>query len=212
MFDIEYKGANAVIFTTKKTRVVFDPRLSLLGGKDIAINGDVEVTTEERFVVENATPKIVFHGPGEYEVGDVAILGIPAKRHIDTDADGLQSTIYRVQVGDVKTVVIGNVAPKLSDEQLETLGMVDMVVIPVGGNGYTLDATDAATMVRQIGPRAVIPVHYADDSLRYEVPQEDIERFVKELGVGVIEAGTKQKIKNDSSIPDQLTVIKIAKS
>ncbi len=212
MFDVEYKGANAVVFTTKKTRVVFDPKVSLAGGTDVSVNGDVEVTTESRFAVEKATPKILFEGPGEYEVGDVALAGIAARRHIDTEDQGDQSTMYRMTIGDVRLAVVGNVAKKLSEDKLEALGVVDIVVIPIGGNGYTLDAVDAAAMVRQIEPRAVIPVHYADPHLKYEVPQDEFEAFVKALGANVIEEGPKWKMKGLSSVPEQLSIVKIARS
>ena len=46
MFEVEYKGANAVVITTKKTRVVCDPALSVVGLKDLAINNDVEITAD----------------------------------------------------------------------------------------------------------------------------------------------------------------------
>lgn len=212
MFDIEYKGANAVIFTTKKTRVVFDPKASLAGAADVAANGDIVVVTEDRFLVEGAKPKLVFDGPGEYEVADVALIGIAAQRHIDTPEQGRRAVVYRMTVGDVRVAVIGNIAAKLDEAQLEGLGVVDIVVIPVGGGGYTLDPTDAAAMVRQIEPRAVVPVHYADTALKYEVPQEEFDVFVKELGVGVVEAGPKWKIKGDASVPAQLSVVKITRS
>lgn len=212
MFDIEYKGANTVIFTTKKTKVIFDPKLSLVGGADISVKDSVEVITEDRFAVEKTTPKLLIEGPGEYEVGDVTILGVPARRHIDNEEQGLKATIYRLVIGDVRIAVIGNIAPKLSDEQLEDIGVIDMVVIPVGGGGYTLDATDASTIVRQIDPKAVIPVHYADSSLKYEVPQEGMEAFVSELSAGVIESGPKFKLKSSAGLPEQLSVIKVTKS
>ena len=212
MFDIEYKGANAVVFTTKNTKVVFDPRVSLAGGTDVSVKDDVEVTTEDRFAVEKTTPKLWFSGPGEYELGDVSLIGMPSKRHIDTEEQGMQSTIYKMTIGDIKIAIIGNVAPALNDDQLESLGVIDIVVIPVGGGGYTLDASDAATMVRQIEPKMVVPVHYADPSLNYEVPQEELEVFVKELGAGIIEAGPKHKVKGSSAIPEQLSIVKISKS
>lgn len=212
MFDIEYKGANAVVLTTKKTRVIFDPRLSLAGVKDVPVSGDVEVVTEDRFAVDNTTAKLKFNGPGEYEVGDVSLNGIPARRHIDTEDQGLQATMYRVVIGDVRIAVIGNIAPRLSDEQLESIGVVDIVIIPVGGGGYTLDATDAASVVRQIEPTIAIPVHYNDSALRYEVPQDEMDAFVKELGAGIIEAGTRYKVKGTSTIPEQLTIVKVSRS
>lgn len=212
MFDVEYKGGNSVVFTTKNTKVVFDPKASLVGSKDIDTREAIEVLTEDRFGVKNTSTKITFDGPGEYEIGDVALSGFATRRHIDTEEEGHKATIYRLVIGDVRIAVIGNIAPKLDEDQLEALGVVDMVVIPVGGGGYTLDASDAAVIVRQISPRAVIPVHYADPALKFEVPQEDMDVFVKELGSGVVEAGPKFKVKGDSSIPEQLSIIKVARS
>lgn len=212
MFDVEYKGANAVVFTTKNTKVVFDPKLSIVGAKDVPSDKHIMVLTEARLNVEGAVPKLRIISPGEYEIADVAVTGVAARRHIDTEGQGKQAVAYRLTIGDTKIAVIGNIAPKLDEHQLEKLGVIDVLVIPVGGNGYTLDATDAAAMVRQIEPRAVIPVHYADDGLRYEVPQDDLDRFVKELGANVIEEGTKWKVKNSSSIPEQLSIIKLSKS
>lgn len=211
MFDVEYKGANAVVFTTKNTRVVFDPALSLVGLKDVAGAQDVQVATEERFAVKNAT-KLAFDGPGEYEVGDISLKGLPAQRHIDADNDVKNATIYRLVIGDVRCAVLGNIAPKLSDEQLEGLGVVDIVVVPVGGHGYTLDATAAATVVRQLEPKVVIPVHYADAALQYEVPQDELGLFVSEMGAAEVEAGYKWKVKNATALPEQLSIVKITRS
>ena len=212
MFDIEYKGANAVVFTTKKTQLIFDPRTSVAGKKDVPVSGAVEVVTEDRFITEGAKPKLLISSPGEFGVGDVSLTGVATQRHIDTAEQGLNSVAYRVAIGDVRIAVLGNIASKLNDEQLEEIGVVDLVVIPVGGGGYTLDPTDAAVLVRQIEPQAVLPIHYADNELKYEVEQQEFDVFAKEMGANVIEAGPKLKIKNASSIPDQLTVIKIARS
>lgn len=91
-------------------------------------------------------------GPGEYEIGDASIKGIRANRHIDTELDEPIDTMYRIDIGDVRIAVLGNIAPKLSDEQLEEIGVIDILILPVGGGGYTLDATSAATITRQIEP------------------------------------------------------------
>ena len=212
MFDIEYKGANNVVFTTKMVKIMLDPALSLVGLKDSLGIQDVEVLTEDRFAVNNTTPRLLLSGPGEYEVGDVSLKGIAAWRHIDTESDAKKSTIYRLMIGDVRAVIIGNIAPKLSDSQLEEIGVVDVVVIPVGGGGYTLDATSAANMVRQLEPKAVIPIHYADSALHYEVPQDDLSVFVGEMGTETIDAGFKWKVKGITSLPEQLSVVTIARS
>jgi len=211
MFDIEYKGGNGVIVSTKKVQLAIDLKLSLVGLKDISLTDAIELATEPRFVVNNPKSRLKIEGPGEYEVADVSIQGIQATRHLDTDADEQISTIYRVEVGEVRVAVIGNIAPKLTEDQLEEIGVVDIVIIPVGGNGYTLDATSAVTIIRQIDPKAVIPVSYADPALAYEVVQDNLEVFTKELGATVDTVGPKYKVKA-ASLPQVLTVVVIDRS
>lgn len=211
MFDIEYKGGNGVVLTTKKAVLNVDPRLSLVGLKDIKTKEEIELATEDRFVVENSEARIIVNSPGEYEVGDFTIRGIAAQRHIDTEKDEKMSTIYRVECGDVRLCLIGNIDAKLSDEQQEAIGVIDILILPVGGGGYTLDATSAASIVRQLEPKMVIPVHYADSTLRYEVPQDTLDTFVKELGAPV-EVTSKFKVKNVASLPQLLTIIELTRS
>jgi len=212
MFEVEYKGANAVIVTTKKLRVVFDPNLEIVGGKNVSVSNDVEVVTEDRFTVADSVPRLLFSGPGEYEVGDISLLGIPARRYIDAADDVKKSTIYKITVGEAKGVIVGNIENKLTDNQLENIGVVDFAILPVGGNGYTLDAIGNIPNFIQLDPKVVIPVHYNDATLRYEVPQDSVDEFVKNLGAPVVEAGSKWKLKKITDLPDNLTVIQISKS
>jgi L-ascorbate metabolism protein UlaG (beta-lactamase superfamily) len=212
MFDIEYKGGNGVVLTTKKTQVVFDPKLSLVGLKDLPVKEGVEVATEPRFATNDPNAKLHIEGPGEYEIGEVSVKGVRATRHLDTSADEPIGTVYRVEIGEVRIAVVGNIAPKLQEEQLEEIGVVDILIIPVGGNGYTLDAVSAATVTRQIDPRVVIPIHYSDKALNYEVPQDDVDLFTKELAAPVEDVGAKYKIKSSSSIPQVLTAAVLSRS
>jgi len=212
MFDIEYKGGNTVIVSSKKTQVVIDPRLSVVGLKDVSVKDAVVLATEERFATDGEGAKLCVEGPGEYEIGAVSIRGVRALRHLDASTDEPVSTMYRIEIGDVRLAILGNIAPKLTEDQLEALGIIDLLVLPIGGNGYTLDAVSAATIIRQIDPRVVVPVHYADDALTYEVPQDSEELFLKELAAPVEEVGAKYKVKSLASLPQVLTVVKLARS
>jgi L-ascorbate metabolism protein UlaG (beta-lactamase superfamily) len=211
MFDIEYKGGNTVVITTKKTTLVADPKLSLVGLKDVSVKDALELGTEARFMVNDPAARLRLEGPGEYEVGDFSIRGVAAQRHLDTEADEKRSTIYRIEVGDVRIALLGNVIGTLNEDQLESLGVIDILILPVGGSGYTLDATSAATITRQIDPKVVIPVHYADSALKYEVPQDTADVFTKELGVPVEQVG-KYKLKTSSNLPDALTAVIVERS
>ena len=211
MFEIEYKGANGLIVSSKKASIVVDPKLSLVGLKDIPVKDAIELATEARFAVNSDSAKLIIEGPGEYGVADFDIRGVAAQRHLDTEADPKLSTIYRIEANDIRTAVIGNIYEKLTDEQLEEIGIIDVLVIPVGGGGYTLDATGAATITRQIEPKIVIPVHYAETGIKYEVPQSDVDSFINELGA-LVEEAPKLKLKTVSALPPALTIYKLSLS
>lgn len=206
MFDIEYKGANTVVVNTKSLSLVTDPKLSLVGLKDASTKHKVVLATEERFAVSSEDTKLVIAGPGEYEVGNFSINGRAVMRHIDTEQDGKLSTLYRIEVGDVAIGILGNISSELSDDDLEVLGVVDILAVPVGGGGYTIDATNAVKLVRQIEPKVVIPLHYADSDIRYEVPQDGLETFVKELGLEA-EHVAKYKVKSLANIPETTMLV-----
>jgi len=210
MFEVEYKGANTVVISTKKSTMVTDPKLSLVGLKDLSIKDVIELATEARFSLDNDTVRLKIEGPGEYGVGEFDIKGIAAQRHLDSESDPLLSTMYRVEVSDIRVAIIGNIYEKLSDIQLEELGLIDVLIIPVGGNGYTLDATGAANLTRKIDPKVVIPVHFAEADLKYEVPQEPLDLFVKELGAPVEEM-PKYKLKQSALLPTALTIVHLTR-
>jgi L-ascorbate metabolism protein UlaG (beta-lactamase superfamily) len=211
MFEIEYKGANSVTIATKKVKIVVDPKLSIVGLKDISTKGAVELVTEARFAINSPDSIITIDGPGEYGVADLDIRGVPARCYTDDDAKPLLSTIYRIEIGESRIGVIGNICEKLTDEQLEELGTLDILILPVGGGGYTMDANGASALVRMIGPKAVIPIHYSDKNLTYEVPQEDLGLFVSELGAPV-EVVQKYKVKQQLPSNMPLSVVEITRS
>lgn len=211
MFDIEYKGGNSLVITTKKDTLAIDPKRSIVGLTDLNINNAIEIATETRFAVNNDSAKLIIDGPGEYGISDFDINGIAAQRHLDSEDKGNNSTIYRIEVGDVRIGLVGNIYEKLSEDQLESLGIIDILVIPVGGNGYTLDATGATGLIGKIGPKVVIPVHYEDKGLKYEVPQDSLSVFIKELGAPV-ETTAKYKVKGTVSMPVALTVVEVTRS
>ncbi len=214
MIEIEYKGGNGITIKSSQAKAVVDPKLSVHGGlKDMKIKGEIEIATEDRFALNDPEAAVIINGPGEYGVADFDIAGYSAARHIDGPEDEKLATNYRIKVGsDARIALLGNVAAKLNEDQLENIGVVDVLILPVGGNGYTLDAKNAAAIVKNIEPKVVIPVSYSDKAINYEVPQDDVELFIKELGAPIVEKVNKYKLKNANSLPDTLTVVQIERS
>jgi len=202
--DIEYKGGNCVVITAKKNTIVVDPKLSELNLKDQGANAAVQLLTQPSFEAPHSEDTLVVSGPGEYEVANISIRGIAARAHMDTPEDGMRATMYSLATEEVSVAIAGHVYPEISEDQLEALGVVDVLIVPVGGGGYTLDAAGAVDLVRKVGPKMVIPTHYADSATKYPVPQADLDLFVKELGAAV-EVSSKLKLKA-GTLSETLTV------
>jgi L-ascorbate metabolism protein UlaG (beta-lactamase superfamily) len=208
--DMQFYGANCIVLSGKNNRVVIDDNLTTLGAKSVTKDGDICVFTGacER---PAAKIKLVIDMPGEYEVSNVSIFGMQARAHMDED--GKQSAImYKITWGDVKVLVTGHVYPKLSEADLETIGLVDVMFVPVGGNGYTLDAAGALQLIKQVEPKLVVPTHYDDPKLHYEVPQAGLEDALKALSMEPKERVGKLQFK-PAEVTDttQLVVVETSK-
>ena len=204
--EIEYRGANCIVIRDKKILIVVDPTTNV-SVKEAQNSDAVILATQEKFAPsEREAKNFVIDMPGEYEHNDVSVLGIPAHAHIDKD--GKNATMYRIEIDSIRLAVIGHTDAPLADDDLENLGMIDILIVPVGGGGYTLDARDAATIVRQIAPKVVIPTHFADAHVKYDVPQDSVEDFVKEMG-GAHEKMNSFKVKN---LPETTTVIELSRT
>jgi L-ascorbate metabolism protein UlaG (beta-lactamase superfamily) len=182
------------MFTTKQARLVIDDNLAELGAKTIAKAGDITLFTGAHADAISAA-KIIIDEPGEYEVSGVSIYGIAARAHMDEEKQR-SATIYKLLVDDLRVLVTGHVYPELSDNQLEAIGMVDVMFVPVGGNGYTLDGIGALKLIKKVGPKLVIPTHYDMKRLTYPVPQQTLEQALKSLGMEPKETVQKLKLKS----------------
>ncbi len=191
--DIQFYGANCVSISTKHVRLVFDDTLTSLGAKTVTRDGDVAIfTTAHPAAVAGA--KMTIDMAGEYEVSGVNIQGIQARAHTDTETER-NATIYKVTVGDVRVLVLGHIYPKLSESKLEDIGVVDVLFVPVGGTGYTMDPVGALQLVKAIEPKIFVPTHYADNALSYEVPQQTLAEAVKAFGMEPKETTKKLQFK-----------------
>lgn len=209
MFEIEYKGANCVIISTKDAKIVVDPKLSEVGLKDCSVKDAVELVTDDDFRINDEDAKLIINTPGEYGISGFDILGIPALRHIDAENEIPKSVMYRVEIGDSRIGIIGNVHYKMSDDQFEQLGVLDILIIPIGGGGYTLDAVNAMNIIKNIEPKVIIPVHYADSGIKYEVPQDEFSILASKLNIKVDEMD-KYKFKS-SNQPETSSIVKLSR-
>jgi|JI10StandDraft_1071094.scaffolds.fasta_scaffold227319_3 L-ascorbate metabolism protein UlaG (beta-lactamase superfamily) len=207
--EITYRGGNCVEIAVKKETVVIDGGLSALGLKDSIAKEGVYIATQTGFNPSKVDDSLRIEGPGEYEVRGVSIKGIASQRMIELN-DDKKATIYRLVIDGVSFAIVGHVRVPLTDDELEKIGVVDIAIVPVGGGGYTLDGHQAMKVVKQLEPKVVIPTHYADSAVHYEVPQNGLDEFIKELGAEH-EKVTSYKVKG-AVLPAQLTLVEIERS
>jgi L-ascorbate metabolism protein UlaG (beta-lactamase superfamily) len=105
------------------------------------------------------------------------------------------SVIYTVKSEDITVLILGHVHPDLGESLVEQIGRVDIAVVPVGGNGYTLDGTGALQIIKEIEPKVVIPVHYADKAIRYPIAQASLEDALKNMAIEPSEKLAKFRLK-----------------
>ena len=203
--ELQFYGANCVSTTHKGTRIVIDDNLAELGAKAITKPGDVALFTGPHAGAGGA--RLVFDAPGEYEVADTSVIGIPARLHTEEEG-GLGATMFKLITGELSVLITGHVYPELNDTQLEAIGVIDLLVVPVGGNGYTVDPVGALKLIKAIEPKLVVPTHYADKALKYPVPQQDLAHALKEMAMEPKETVTKLKLKpSELSDVTQLVIL-----
>ena len=146
-------------------------------------------------------PKPVL-GPGEYEIGGVLIIGVATFHDNVRGEQRGKNTVYVMEVDEVAVCHLGDLGHVLTAEQVEELGDVDVLLLPVGGVS-TINAPTAAEVVRQLEPEVVVPMHYKTAALRWEL--ESAERFLKEIGAKQVIAQPKLSFTR-SGLPDSTQV------
>jgi L-ascorbate metabolism protein UlaG (beta-lactamase superfamily) len=139
---------------------------------------------------------------GEYEYKEVLVYGF------QTALTKTAPLIFRLEVEHVTIAHIGLIAGTPEEALLNELQGVDVLMLPVGGDG-TLTAERAAELVTKIEPRIVIP--YAFNANGTGENYTDAAKFLKLIGKSDIEAQTKYKFTKKDLPTDTLEVVLLEK-
>jgi L-ascorbate metabolism protein UlaG (beta-lactamase superfamily) len=167
--EITFLGRSCIRLRGRDTQVVIDPDPSARITGDIVVHTEGSTDASKLRVTEGAAQEV--RGPGEYELRGVLIRGMPAQGR----------TIMKVEVDDVTVVALGRFSGQLTEEQIDALGHVDVLVVPVGGGGV-LSATEATKLVRAVEPAIVVPLAYETEG-GDSGGQEPVARFASEMGL-----------------------------
>ncbi len=113
----------------------------------------------------------------EIETDGIFIEGI-LSYHDDANGKyrGL-NTIFIIYSEEMKLCFLGDLGEKkLKEESLQKVSNADILFIPIGGN-YTIDGEEAISLINQIEPKIIIPMHYKIEGLKLKLDSED--KFLK---------------------------------
>jgi len=128
--------------------------------------------------------------PGEYEVGGVLITGVRTYHDKVKGAERGFNTVFVIHMDDVTFCHLGDLGHELSQSQLEAIGDVDVLFVPVGG-GETIGPAEASSVIAQLEPRVVVPIHYATGQLSFEYELAPLDKFTHEMGLKDVVAEEK---------------------
>jgi L-ascorbate metabolism protein UlaG (beta-lactamase superfamily) len=154
----------------------------------------------------------VIEGPGEFEIGGVFVTGVQTdgsgsgKKKSKAKENGTASarnTIYVFDYDGITVAHLGDLREVPTQSEIESLGTINVALVPVGGGG-ALNAAKAAEVISLIEPNLVIPMHYSTPSAK--VSLDSLNKFIKEMGLSKAETQPSLKVTR-SGLPNETHVV-----
>lgn len=180
---IQWLGHACFLITFSNGRTLmtdpFDPKV---GYPQPGFSADM-VTVSHQHFDHNAVNLIpgkpsVVQKEGRHSFEGITITGIPSFHDSSKGSQRGRNIIFIVDAEDLKVCHLGDLGHILEKEQLEQIGVVDVLLIPVGGY-YTIGAGEALQVVEQLRPKYVVPMHYKTSYIDFPISTADefLSRF-----------------------------------
>lgn len=217
---ITYHGHSCFKLKGKRGSVITDPFDPYVGFSASGLTADI-VTVSHQHKDHNATGRVkgteahskpfIIDCPGEYEVGGISVFG---DRMYHDNAGGVErgeNTVFTILLDELRVCHLGDLGHALTEEQIEKIGLVDILFVPVGGI-FTINPEQAIEMIRVIEPSLVIPMHYL-------TPEHDqkifgdlklVTDFTKEYGIEPV-AVPKLTVEKDR-LPEETELVILSRT
>jgi L-ascorbate metabolism protein UlaG (beta-lactamase superfamily) len=214
--DITYLGHSSFKLRGKQASIVCDPFDSSVGLPVPRVSADIVTVSHDHHDHNNVAAvsgtarreqPFVINAPGEYEVSGISIFGT---RTFHDDEKGAQrglNYVYVIEVDEVSICHLGDLGHVLSDKQVESIGEVDVLLVPVGGV-YTIGPKEAIEVINQLQPSIAVPMHYKterhDKKMFADLTQ--IETFLSEGGYDQAQRLKKISL-TKATLPEEFEVV-----
>jgi L-ascorbate metabolism protein UlaG (beta-lactamase superfamily) len=162
------------------------------------VTADLVLVTHEHFdhngvEVLDGAPAVLRSTAGRLDspIGEIVAI---ASEHDDVAGTARgPNTIFCLSLDGVRCCHLGDFGqPALRSEQLAAIGAIDVLMVPVGG-GPTIGGAAAAELVRAVGPRLVVPMHYRTPAVNFLEPPD---AFLDALGARVERTSTEVDVEH----------------
>lgn len=147
----------------------------------------------------------VIDGAGEFEIGGVFITGVPTNAGSAKKGGknvSSPNTVYVFDYDGITVAHLGDMKQVPTQSEVESLGTINVALVPVGGGGG-LNAAKAAEVISLIEPNIVVPMHYATPASK--VSLDSLNKFIKEMGLSKPEVQPSLKVSR-SGLPTETKV------
>lgn len=210
--DIKYLGHASFSIKSKLGSVVTDPYdPKTLGIKYPTSEADIVTVSHQHgdhnYLAGVTGSPLIVDMPGEYEKNGIRVYGYESYHDANHGADRGKNTLFKIVAEDISVLHCGDLGHILTDEDLEEIDIVDVLLIPVGGF-YTINAEEAAKVVAKIEPSIVIPMHYKTDAHTTDAFKDvaPLSQFLEKMGATATEPVKKLSIKK-ADLTDQTQIV-----
>ena len=120
--------------------------------------------------------KTLIRGYGEFWVHNITVHGVKTWHDDQQGRERGENTAFSFRMEDIGIAHLGDIGHALTDEQIEEIGEIDVLMVPCGGHS-TVDAEGAFRIVEQLQPKIVVPMHFKTDRIDAEL--DGVEAFSK---------------------------------
>ncbi len=193
----------------REVSIVIDPFSKEIGLRLPKMEADIVLVTHHHYDHDNVKAVsgnyFLIDGPGEYDVKDIDIVGVSSFHDNSQGSERGENTIYKIEAEGLGICHLGDLGQKeLTAEQLDKIGDVDVLMIPVGGT-YTVSAKEAPKIMSQIEPKITIPMHYALPKLKIKL--DPLDKFLKSFGIKNLEPAKKLSVKKKDLSPEEAKIV-----
>jgi len=116
---------------------------------------------------------------GEHDIKGIKIKGVSTFHDEEQGTKRGKNIVFVFDIDGIKVCHMGDLGHILTERQIEEIGSVDVLLIPVGGY-YTIDAKQAVEVMNQLKPKITIPMHYKTELINF--PIDTVDNFLSMTG------------------------------